>query len=417
MAGAEVAGAHPDQEAAVDVCPVPGPAAHAVGHQPPLLRGGGHHLSAGTDAEGEGAAPVGQVAGQFVVGGRQALPGRAKLGLGEGGLCVLDPHADGKGLGGKRNARLQQQFEGIPGGVAGGEDQRVAGQVVGALGALRLQRGQLAVSDLQTGQAVSKAYVAAQLQQLQADGLHHVPEQIGADVGLVLPEDILRSARRRQRPEDGGNAGIVGTGGQLAVGKSARAPFPELYVGGRVQYPGLPKAFHVPCARFHRTAPLQYDGRQSVPGQEQRGEQPRRPHADHHRRQRGSAADRGKRVGLRLKQSHVGVARLSYQSCLLRGGHMHRAHIVDVVLLTGVDRLPGQREGLDLARRKAQQSGRPRSEQLLPAVDGQDDVLNSDHGVTSFLEQSETELVPARLRGGTAIRGPLKAQLPADGNH
>ena len=91
---------------------------------------------------------------------------------------------------------------------------------------------------------------------------------------------------------------------------------------------------------------------------------------------------------------------------------MHRAHIVDVVLLTGVDRLPGQREGLDLARRKAQQSGRPRSEQLLPAVDGQDDVLNSDHGVTSFLEQSETELVPALLRGGTAIRGGAKGTAP-----
>ena len=64
------------QQGAVDIFPVPGKFAHAVGNYPALLRGGGHHLAAGTDAEGKGGAAVRQMAGQLIGGGGQAgVPG------------------------------------------------------------------------------------------------------------------------------------------------------------------------------------------------------------------------------------------------------------------------------------------------------------------------------------------------------
>ena len=65
----EVGGGDVHQQRAIDVLPVAGVLAHAVGDHAPRFRRGGHHLSAGADAEGKGAASVGQVAGQLVGGG------------------------------------------------------------------------------------------------------------------------------------------------------------------------------------------------------------------------------------------------------------------------------------------------------------------------------------------------------------
>ena len=45
----------------------------------PRLGGGGHHLAAGADAEAEGAAAVGQVAGQLVGAGEMCIRDRVNL--------------------------------------------------------------------------------------------------------------------------------------------------------------------------------------------------------------------------------------------------------------------------------------------------------------------------------------------------
>ena len=119
MVGAKVSGVDPHQEAAVDVPAVSGPVAHTVGHQPPLLRGGGHHLAAGTDTEGKGRAAVGQVTGQLVVGGGELLPGRAELSQRNSALGMLDAHPDGEGLLLHGHTGLVEHLEGVPGGVAG----------------------------------------------------------------------------------------------------------------------------------------------------------------------------------------------------------------------------------------------------------------------------------------------------------
>ena len=256
MGAAEVGWGHPHQQPAVAVLPVPGPSAHAVGHQPSGFGGGGHHLAAGADAEGEGRAAVGQVAGQLVVRRGQLFPGGAELGQTDVGLPVLDAHADGKGLLLHGDPGLEEHPEGVPGGVAGGQHQGVGLQVVGPPGGGHGETGQPAVLLPQAGEPVLEPDVTAPGQQLGPDALHHLAEHVGADVGLVGPEDVLRRAVLHQGLQHGGDAAVVGARGQLAVGKGACATLPELDVGERVQHPGGPEGGHVGGALFHRVAPL-----------------------------------------------------------------------------------------------------------------------------------------------------------------
>ena len=107
---------------------------------------------------------------------------------------------------------------------------------------------------------MAETHVAPQPDQLQPDVFHYVPQHVGADVRLVLVQNIRRSPCRHQLPEHGGDPGIVGTGVQLAVGEGARAALTELHVGGGVQYAGGPKLFHIGSALLHRAASLQHDG-------------------------------------------------------------------------------------------------------------------------------------------------------------
>ena len=134
---------------------------------------------------------------------------------------MLNAYPDGEGLGGHGHSGVQQHLESVAGGVSGGEHQRVAGQVVPAAGTVHRNGPQGAVPHVQARQPVPEAHVAPQGQQLPPHIAHHVPENVGADVGLVLVEDVRRGARLHQRPEDRGDAGIVGAGGQLAVGEGA----------------------------------------------------------------------------------------------------------------------------------------------------------------------------------------------------
>ena len=248
------------QKAAVDVGPVPGAQAHAVGHQFSGGGGGGHHLTAGADAEGEGGPAGGQVTGQLIVRGGQPVGGGAILGQADGALIVLNAHADGEGLFLHGHPRLGQHGEGVTGGVAGGQDQSVAGQGIGPLGPLHREGGQRPAGLLQPGQPVPKAHIAAQGDQLLADVLHRLAQHVGADVGLVGPAHVRRGPGLDQGVQHRSDAGVVGAGGQLAVGEGAGAPLAELHVGGAGQLPGAPEVLHVLCALLHRAAPLQHDG-------------------------------------------------------------------------------------------------------------------------------------------------------------
>ena len=341
VVGAEVGGTHPHQKAAVDIFAVSGPMAHAVGYQPPLLRGGGYHLAAGTDAEGKGGAAVRQVAGQLVVGGGQFLPGGAKLSQRDSALGVLDAHADGKGLLFHGNAGLQQHLEGVSGGVAGGEDQCVTRQIIASLRAFYSQSGYRPIPEDETGELMAEAHVAAQADQFLSNIFDHVPQHIGTDVGLVLVQNVLRGSCAHQGTEYGGDTGIVGAGGQLTVGEGACPSLTKLDVGGWVQHAGGPEPLYISGPLLHRAAPLQDDGGQTVPGQKEGGKQPGGAHTDHHRRQGRGSPHGWENIGGALVQGDVSVPAPGHDLAFVGHGHIHSADVVDVVLFPGVDGLPG----------------------------------------------------------------------------
>ena len=124
--GRKVLRTHPHQEAAVDILPVPGPVAHAVGHHLPRGGGGGHHLSPGAHAEGEGGPAGGQVAGQLVVrGGSCSQEGPYWARETAAWSCSMRT-PDGEGLLLHRHPRPVEHGKGVPGGVSRGQHQGAA---------------------------------------------------------------------------------------------------------------------------------------------------------------------------------------------------------------------------------------------------------------------------------------------------
>ena len=133
-----------------------------------------HHLTAGADAEGKGAAAAGQVAGEAVVAGGQVRPGVAVLGLADGGLVMLDADADGEGFALHGDAGSVEEGKGVSGGVAGRQYEGISGEVVGAL----------RTGDGETGQA---AGLLAETGELVAE----------SDMIAVVPEQVARHITRR----------------------------------------------------------------------------------------------------------------------------------------------------------------------------------------------------------------------------
>ena len=115
------------------------------------------------------------------------------------GLPVLDPHAHGEGLGLHGHAPGAEHRKGVPGGVAGAEDQLPAGQGIGAIRPVHGDAGQGAAPDVQVGEAAPKPDVRPQLQQAPAQIHQGDVEVVRAHMGLGVDEDVLRSAAGDQR--------------------------------------------------------------------------------------------------------------------------------------------------------------------------------------------------------------------------
>ena len=262
------------QQGAVDVFLIPGELAHAVGDHPVLLRGGGHHLSAGADAEGERRPPVGEMAGQLVGGHRQAGVSGVLLVLGGVAvrLPVLNADAHGERLGLHGHAPAVQHLKGVPGGVAGAQNQMAAGENVRALRPGDSNAFQLSAPDVQVRQLALKADVRPQVQQLPAEVFQGDVEIVCAHVGLGVDEDVPGRAAGHQLLQNEAVADVLGAGVQLAVGEGPGAALAELDIGGQVQRSRGPEPLHIGPALFHAPAPLQQDGPQTGPGQHQRGE-------------------------------------------------------------------------------------------------------------------------------------------------
>ena len=145
---------------------------------------------------------------------------------------------------------------------------------------------------------MAEAHVAPQGDELLADALHHLPQNVGANVGLVGPLHVRRGPRPHQGVHHRRDAGVVGAGGQLPVGEGARAPLPELYVGGGVQRSSGPEPLHL-AVRASTSSPRSSTTQgMPFPGQKQGGKEPRRPHPHHH--------GHGPRAALHLRE-HIGL--------------------------------------------------------------------------------------------------------------
>jgi hypothetical protein len=103
-------------------------------------------------------------------------------------------------------------------------------------------------------QARVVADLAAQPQQLSAQIGHHGAQDVRSDVGLVPVENVTGRAELDETFEHEADAAVSDAGGELSVGKGARAALAELDVRARVENPRVPEALHG-SARFSTGAP------------------------------------------------------------------------------------------------------------------------------------------------------------------
>ena len=137
-------------------------------------------------------------------------------------------------------------------------------------------------------------------------------------------------------------------------------PSPNCTLEAGSSAPPGPEALHLGGAGIHVLAPLQHHAGNAVPGQEQGGKQPRRPHPHHH--------GHGPRAALHLRE-HIGLG--GYQGDIFLPGPLHRlllsasqgyvhgVHVVHVLFLPGVDGLPDQNKVLQRSGAHPQGLGRP----------------------------------------------------------
>ena len=339
-------------------------------------------MAAGAHTEGKGGAAVGQMAGQLVVGGRQLVPERAVLGLGDELLLVLDPHTDGKALLLHGHPLLLQHPEGIPGRVAGRQHQGVTVQAVAPLRSLHPNAAELSAAVFQSGEAAAKAHVTAQGDELLTDGFHHLAQNIGTDVGLVGPLHILWRSRFNEGVHHRGNTGVVGPGGQLAVGEGACTSFAKLHIGAGVQSALLPEPLHIFGSGIHILAPLQHHAGNPVPGQKQGGKQARRPHSSHHRHVGGTALHLRERIRDRMDQGDVAGRAGRQHRLLLLHFHIQGIHIVYILLFPCVDGLTHQPHLLQCPGTQPQRPGRFAAQLFQTPAHRQGNILNPYHVIT-----------------------------------
>jgi hypothetical protein len=197
-------------------------------------------------------------------------------------LRVFDAKAHRERLGHHVHAAPLQHLEGVARAVAQRQHHVVGGELL-ATG--QHQAAHAAVFDLQVGDALAEADLAAQRLDVGAHLLHHADQAEGADVRLGHVEDLFRRAGLDELGQHLARevARVADLAPQLAVAEGAGAAFAELHVGLRVQHAAAPQAPGVLGALAHRLAALQHDRPQAHLRQHQRGEDAAGPEADDHR--------------------------------------------------------------------------------------------------------------------------------------
>ncbi|MEI3146754.1 MAG: hypothetical protein V8T10_01765 [Merdibacter sp.] len=107
---------------------------------------------------------------------------------------------------------------------------------------------------------------------------------------MRLVQDLLWRAEAHELLQHMMTAGILGAGGQLAIGKCPCSPFPELHVALGIELSAGPEFPDAAGTCLHARAALQDDGTIAVLRQQQSGEHAGRAESDHDRAVRQTLA-------------------------------------------------------------------------------------------------------------------------------
>ena len=222
-----------------------------------------------------------------------------------------------------------------------------------------------------------EAHFAAGFFNLLADVAHDVYEQVGADVGFCLPQDLLGRARFHEQMQDVLRPGAFDVRGQRAVRERSRPAFAVLDVGVRVERLADVEGVDRCHALVDRRPALDHERTQAGARQVERAEQACRAGAHHD----------GARLVLRLRrcinlrdlQRLVGMMRLHVRGAFaVRSGFdgrgfclgsarqldAERCHEVHIVLFARVNAAFEQADLGDVARRDVERSGRGAAHEL-----------------------------------------------------
>ena len=219
---------------------------------------------------------------ETVVGRRQFPPLAPVLGKVDQSLLMLDAHAHGEGFSFHGHAHIMEPLKAVPGRVADGEDELTARQGFCPAAVGHDRTAHRAVPGFDPVEPCFEAHFATEGDDLMADVLYHVDENIRADVGLGVISHRLRCAVGGKFLQDPEHAPVVGSGVQFAVGKSPGTALAELNIRLRVKRPAFAEGFHCLGTLEGLLAALEHDGPCPGSRQHQRRKHAGRPEAHHH---------------------------------------------------------------------------------------------------------------------------------------
>ena len=293
----QVVGSHVGEQRAVGILAIAREAAHTVHDDTALLACRRDDFPTWAHAEGIHAAGCivacgihassvranGDAHRHLVIGGteRRVLRSRTVLRTVDERLRMLDARAHREGLALEREPPIAGELEDVARRVpARDDDARGLDRFASArAGVLQHDRANRTARQLDIGQAGEETYLTTCGDDALADAFHDGGQLVGADMGLRLPENLVRRPRLDERLEHVADMRAFRARGQLAVGKRAGAAFPELHVRRRIERAAYVEGLDGRRTLVNRGTALDHKRAQTRFRQVQRAEQPRRARA------------------------------------------------------------------------------------------------------------------------------------------
>ena len=168
---------------------------------------------------------------------RRVLRSRTVLRAVDERLGMLDARAHREGLALEREPPIAGELEDVARRVpARDDDARGLDRFARARArVLQHDRANRTARQLDISQAGEETHFATCGDDALANAFHDGGQLVGTDVGLRLPENLVRRPRLDERLEHMADMRAFRARGQLAVGKRASAAFPELHVRRRIE--------------------------------------------------------------------------------------------------------------------------------------------------------------------------------------